>query len=91
MRAAKQKQLASLRHLFCYGRIGDPEADSRYKSERGERSVICHQTNPMYGKKSIAICKFVIGKTLSLTPRAGSRWGRCAAREARQEVWQRAR
>ncbi|MCU1314377.1 MAG: hypothetical protein JWM54_2134 [Acidobacteriaceae bacterium] len=32
----------------------------------------------------IAICKFAISGTLSLTPRAGFRSGLCAAREARQ-------
>jgi hypothetical protein len=37
----------------------------------------------------IAICKFAITGTLSLTPRAGSRWDLCAAREARRAVWQR--
>jgi len=31
----------------------------------------------------IAICEFAIGGTLFFTPRAGSRWGQCAEREAR--------
>ena len=56
----------------------------------GERIGDLPSNEPDAWQNSIAIWKFVISGTLSLTPRAEFRWGLCVAREARQGVWQRA-
>ena len=51
--------------------------------------AICSQTNPMHGKIDHHL-QIRDQQDSSLTGYAEFRWGRCAAREARPAVWQRA-